>query len=114
MNKTEVLYFHAKLQHAAREQGTNWELHGNVFHVCVGLQNKKRMLLKYLLSLTASKITEKVELAKYATGQTSAILCRRYDNCLHAAILYSPTIKSSTKTFRVLKIQTKTYYFYKM
>ena len=47
---------------------------------------------------TTSELTEKVELAKKATGKTSVILCRRYDNCLDAANLYSRIIKPSPKT----------------
>ena len=44
------------------------------------------------------QITEKVEVIKKATGRTSAILCRRYSNCLDVANLYSRSIKPSTKT----------------
>ena len=65
--------------------------------VCVGIQNKMHMFREYILSFTTSKITEKVELTKKATGKASAILCRCYDNCLDAANLYSLTIKPSTK-----------------
>ena len=49
------------------------------------------MFREYFLSLTTSKITEEVEPTKKATGKTSAILCRGYDNCLDAANLYSRT-----------------------
>ena len=66
--------------------------------VCLGLQNKMQISLEYFLSFSTSKITEKVELTKKATGKTSAILCRRYDNCLDPANLYSGTIKPSAKT----------------
>ena len=45
---------------------------------------------KILLSFTASKITEKVELTNNATGKTKAFLRIHYDNCLDAAnILFS-------------------------
>ena len=44
------------------------------FSVCVGLQNEMYIFREYFLSFTASKITEKVELTKKATGKTSAIL----------------------------------------
>ena len=41
MNEAEVLYFHAKLQDAARKRGANSEHHGNIFvFVCMGLQIK--------------------------------------------------------------------------
>ena len=66
--------------------------------VCVGLQNKIHMFREYFLSFTAIIIKEKVEVTRKATDKTSAIPCRRYDNCLGAANLYSRTIKSSTKT----------------
>ena len=39
----------------------------------------------------------KVELTKKVTGKSSTIPCRRYDNCLDAANLYSRTINPSTK-----------------
>ena len=66
--------------------------------VCEGLQNKMHLFREYFLSFTTRKITEKVDLSKKSTGKTSAILCRRYDNCLEAANLYSRTIKPITKT----------------
>ena len=62
------------------------------------------MFRECFLSFTASKVTEKVEPTKKATGKTSPILCRRYDNCLDAANLYSRTVKPSTKTCEVLKL----------
>ena len=42
---------------------------------------------------------------KKSAGKTSAILRRRYNNCLDAANLYSRTLKPSTKTcvFKNLK-----------
>ena len=66
--------------------------------VCVDLQNKMHMFREYFLSFTTNKLTEKVELTKKATGKTSDILCRSYDNCLDVANLYSRIIKPSTKT----------------
>ena len=72
---------------------TSWKC----YCVCVCLQNKMHMFRKYFLSFTTSKITEKFELTKKATGNNSAILCRCYDNCLDAANLYSRTMKASTK-----------------
>ena len=53
------------------------------------------MFLKYFLSFTASKITEKVEFTKNATGKTSVTLRRRCINCHDAAYSYSRTIKYS-------------------
>ena len=100
MNEAEVLYFHAKLWDVARKWGANTEHHGNVIVFVCGptKQNTHVMFREYFLSFTTSKITEKVELAKEATDKTSAILCRRYSNCLGTANLYSQTIKPSTKT----------------
>ena len=66
--------------------------------LCGPTKNKMHMFREYFLSLTASKLTKKVELTKKVTDKTSAILCRRYDNGLDAANLYSRIIKSSTKT----------------
>ena len=97
MNEAEVLYFHTKLWDAARNEvhhRTSWKC----YCVCVGLQNKMHMFREYFLPFTTSKITEKVKLTKKATGKTSAIICRCYDNCLDAANLYSGPITPSTKT----------------
>ena len=40
----------------------------------MGIQNKTHMFQECFLSFATSKITEKVELTKKATGKTSAIL----------------------------------------
>ena len=56
------------------------------------------MFREYFLSFTTSKITEEVELTKKAASKTSAILCGHCNNRLHAANLYSRTIKPSNKT----------------
>ena len=68
--------------------------------VCVGLQDKIHMFREYFLRFTTSKSTEKVELTKKAADKTSTILCRRYNNCLDSANLYSPTIKQVLKLVR--------------
>ena len=88
MNKAEMLYFHSKLPDPA--SGTNSEHLGNIFVFvwaykikCTCFQNN------YCPSLSA-KSQKKVNLPKrLATGEISAILCRRYDNCLDVENLYS-------------------------
>ena len=85
-----------------------------VFKCFMGLQNKMHMFRKYFLSFTTSKIIEKVELTKHATGKTKASLCRQYDICLDAAMTYSGTIKPSTKTCALQRFGIKLFNFYKM
>ena len=75
------------------------EHHGNVIVFVWAYKIEYTCFENIFLSFTTSKITEKVELTKKAAGKTSAILCRRYNNCLDAANLYSRTIKPSTNTF---------------
>ena len=83
-----MLYFHPKLPDPAR--GTNSKHLGNVFVFMWAYKMKIHMFREYFLSFTVSKITEKGELTKtLATGETSAILCRRYNNCLDVAIYTS-------------------------
>ena len=53
-----------------------------------GFTKLNALVSRIFLSLTASKITENVELTKKVTGKTSTILYRRYGNCLDAANLY--------------------------
>ena len=87
MNEAEMLNFHSKLPDPARR--TNSEHLGNVFVLvwtyiikCTCFENN------FCLSLSA-KSQKKVNLPKrLATGETSAILCGSYDNCLDVANLY--------------------------
>ena len=73
---------------------TSWKC----YCVCVGLQNNMHMLREYFCPSLPANSQKKIELTKKATGKTSVILCRRYDDCLDATNLYSRTIKPSTKT----------------
>ena len=76
MNEAEMLYFHSKLPDPAR--GTNSERLGNVFV----------FVWAYKIKCTCFK--EKINLAKrLAAGETSAIFCGRYDNCLDVENLCS-------------------------
>ena len=71
--------------------------HGNVI-VFVWTYKMKCKCMRIFLFFATRKITEKVELTKNATGKTSAIFFRRYDNCLDTTNLYSGTIKPVPKT----------------
>ena len=82
INEAEMIYFHSKLPVAAR--GTNSEHLGNVF---VFVQDRMQMFREQFLSFTVSKI--RTYQKHLATGETSAILSRRYDNCFDLAHLYS-------------------------
>ena len=77
--------------------------HQKCYCVCVGLENKMHMFREYFLSLTAIKITERVELTKMVTGKTSAILCGPYDNCLEQQICILE-LSNQVLNFCVLKI----------
>ena len=68
---------------------TSWEC----YCVCVGLQ--KYTCFENIFVLHYQEITENVELTKKATCKPSAILCRRYNNCLDLANLYSRSVKPS-------------------
>ena len=102
MNEAEMLYFHPELPDPAR--GTNSEHLGNVFVFVLAYKiNCTCFKYNFCPSLLA-KSQKKVNLPKrLATGETFAILCRCYDNCLDVADLYSGTIKPSTKTCMFFK-----------
>ena len=88
MNEAEMLYFHSELPDLAR--GTNSEHLGNVFVFVWAYKIKCTCFEKnnFRPSLLA-KSQKKMNLPKrLTTGETSAILCRRYDNCLDVVNLY--------------------------
>ena len=88
MNEAEMLYFHSKLPDPAR--GTNSEHLGNVFVFVWAYKIKCKCFENNFCPSLLAKTQKKVNLPKrLATGETSAILCRRYDNCLDIANLYS-------------------------
>ena len=91
-----VLYFHAKLWDAARKWGANTEHHGNV--VLVWAYKIKCTCFENSFCPWLPANSQKSWTYQKATDKTSTILCRRFDNCLDAANLYSWIIKSSTKT----------------
>ena len=88
MNEAEMLYFHSKLPDPAK--GTNSEHLGNVFVFVCAYKIKCTCFENNFCPSLLAKSQKKVNLPKrLATGKTSAILCRRYDNCLDVANLYS-------------------------
>ena len=88
MNEAEMLYFHSKLPDPAR--GTNSEHLGNVFVFVLAYKIKRACFENNFCPSLSAKSQKKVNLPKRsATGKTSAILCRRYGNCLDVADLYS-------------------------
>ena len=88
MNEAEMLYFHSKLPDPAR--GTNSEHLGNIFVFVWAYKIKYTCFENNFCPSLSAKSQKKVNLPKrLATGETSAILCRRYDNCLDVANLYS-------------------------
>ena len=87
-NEAEMFYFHLKLPDPAR--GTNSEHPGNVFVFVWAYKIKCTCFENNVCSSLPAKTQRKVNLPKrLVTGETSAILCRRYDNCLDVANLYS-------------------------
>ena len=98
MNEAEMLYFHSKLQDPVR--GTNKEHLGNVPVFVWAYKIKCTCFENNFCPSLLAKSQKKVNLPKrLATGETSAIFCRRHDNCLDITNLYSRTIKPSTKTY---------------
>ena len=88
MNEAEMLCFHSKLPDQAR--GTKSEHLGNVFVFVWAYKMKCTCFENNSCPSLLAKSQKKVYLPKrLATGETSAILCRRYDNCLDIANLYS-------------------------
>ena len=88
MNEAEMLYFHSKLPDPAR--GTNLEHLENVLVVEWAYKIKCTCFENNFWPSLSAKTQKKVNLPKrLATGETSAILYRRYDNCLDVANLYS-------------------------
>ena len=87
-NEAEMLYFHSKLPDPAG--GTNLEHLGNVFVFVWACKIKCTCFENNFCPSLSAKLQKKVNLPeRLATGKTSAILCRRYDNCLDLANLYS-------------------------
>ena len=88
MNEAEMLYFHSKLPDPAR--GTNSEHLGNVFMSVWAYKIKCKCFENNFCPSLLAKSQKKVNLPKrFATCETSAILCGRYDICLDVANLYS-------------------------
>ena len=88
MNEAEMLYFHLKPPDPTR--GTNSEHLGNVFVFVWAYKIKCTCFENNFCPPLLAKSQKKVNLPKrLATGETSAILCRHYDNCLDVANLYS-------------------------
>ena len=88
MNEAEMLYIHSKLPDPAI--GINSEHLGNVFVFVWAYKIKCTCFENNFCPSLLAKTQEKVNLPeRLATGETSAILCRRYDNCLAVANLYS-------------------------
>ena len=94
MNEAEMLYFDSKLPDLAR--GTNSEHLGNVFLFVWAYKIKCTCFEKNFYPSLLAKSQKKINLTKrLATGEISAILCRRYDNCLDVVkdmsrLCYSP------------------------
>ena len=87
MNEAEMLYFHLKLPGPTR--GINSKHLGNVFVFVWAYKVKCTCFENNLCPSLLAKTQKKVNLQKHlVTGDTSAILCRRY-NCLDVANLYS-------------------------
>ena len=87
INEAEMLYFHSKLPDPAG--GTNSKHLGNVFVFVWAYKTKCTCFENNFCPSLLAKSQKKVNLPKpLATGETSAILCRRYDNCLDVANLY--------------------------
>ena len=88
MNEAEMLCFHSKLPDPAR--CTKSEHLGNVIAFVRAYKIKCTCFENNFCPSLLVKTQKKVNLPKrLATGETSAILCRRYDNCLDVANLYS-------------------------
>ena len=86
MNEAEMLYFHSKLRDPAR--CTNSKHLGNVFVFVSAYKIKCTYFKNNFCPSLLAKSQKKVKLPKrLATGETSANLCRRYDNCLDVANL---------------------------
>ena len=86
MNEAEMLYFHLKLPDPAR--GTNSEHFRNVFVFVWAYKIRCTCFENNFCPSLLAKSQEKVNLQeRLATGETSAILSRRYDNCLDVANL---------------------------
>ena len=81
MSEAEVLYFYSKLPDPA----TSGHL-GNVFVFVWAYKIKRTCFQNNFCTSLLAKPQKKANLPKrLATGETSAILCRRYDNCLDVA-----------------------------
>ena len=84
MSEAEVLYFYSKLPDPAR--GTNSGHLGNVFVFVWAYKIKCTCFQNNFCPSLLAKSQRKANLPnRLATGETSAILCRRYDNCLDVA-----------------------------
>ena len=95
MNEAEMLYFHSKLPdqqevHLENLFEKNSEHLGKVFVFVWAYKIKCTCFKNDVCPSLLAKSQEKVNLPKrLATGETLAILCRRCDNCLDVANLYS-------------------------
>ena len=88
MNEAEMLYLHSKFPDPARV--TNWEYLRNVFVFVWAYKIKCTCFENNFCPSLSAKSQKKVNLPKrLATGETSAILCRHYDNCLDVSNLCS-------------------------
>ena len=88
MNEAEMLYFHSKLPDPAR--GTNSEHLRNVFVFVLAYKIKCTCFENNFCPSLLTKSQKNVNLPKcVATSKPSAILCRRHNNCLDVANLYS-------------------------
>ena len=77
MNEAEMLYFHSNLPDPAR--GTNLEHLGNVFVFVWAYKIKCTCFENNFCPSLLAKSQKNLNLPKrLATGETSAILCRRY------------------------------------
>ena len=98
MNEAEMLYFHSKLPDPAR--GTNSEHLGNVFVFVWAYKIKCTCFENNFCPSLLAKSQKKVNLPKrLAAGETSAILRRRYDNCLDVA---NYTLEPSNKALKLV------------
>ena len=94
--KLKCYIFCSKLPDPAR--GTNSEYLGDVF-VFMWAYKIKCTCFENNLSLSAKSQRKVTLLRRLATGETSAILCRSYDNCLDVAIY---TLEPSNQALKLV------------
>ena len=103
MNEAEVLYFHVKLQDAARKRGANSEYHGNVF-VFVWAYIMKFICFEN--NSLAAKSQKKLNLPKRYWQNYSLFVDVTITFLTQQIYILEPS------NLGVLKIQNKTYYTY--